>query len=151
MESSSGPPPSPPTRRKVRFGLLRGKVKVRPDFDAPLELLPAEPRPGAEDRLDAQAMRHNLEHPARVISDPSIMGGVACLAGSRLSAQTLVHMVDGGNAWERIVASWPWLTPDHVEAARAYLAAYRRESRPLSWSLANMPDVGDDDDFSRAK
>jgi uncharacterized protein (DUF433 family) len=64
-------------------------------------------------------------HPPFVTVDPDIMGGVACLAGSRLPARTLLDMVDAGNDWERVVRSWPWLTPQHVDAARAWQAQER--------------------------
>lgn len=62
-------------------------------------------------------------HPPRVVVDPDVMRGAACLAGSRLPAATLVAMVDGGESWERLVEGWPWLTPQHVDAARAWVAA----------------------------
>lgn len=51
------------------------------------------------------------------------MGGTPVFAGSRLPIATLLASVDAGDAWDRIVASWPWLTPAHVEAARAYAAS----------------------------
>lgn len=57
----------------------------------------------------------------RVVVDPQVMGGRPCLAGSRLPAQTLIDMVDAGDAWEQIVGGWPWLTPQHVKVARAWL------------------------------
>lgn len=61
-------------------------------------------------------------YPPLVTVDPDIMGGTPCLAGSRLPARTLLDMVDSGEPWERILASWPWLTLEHVEAARRWLA-----------------------------
>ena len=59
-------------------------------------------------------------HPPCVTVCADTMGGVGCMTGSRLPASTLLACVDAGNAWERIVESWPWLTPAHVEAAREY-------------------------------
>lgn len=58
----------------------------------------------------------------RVVVDPQVMGGTPCLAGSRLPVQTLLDMVDAGDAWEQIVGGWPWLTPQHVKVAREWLA-----------------------------
>lgn len=52
--------------------------------------------------------------------DPRVMGGVAVFVGSRLPVTTLLACIDAGNAWERIVASWPWLTSAHLDAARAW-------------------------------
>lgn len=62
------------------------------------------------------------QHPPRVVVDVDIMGGIPCLAGSRLPAKTLLGMVDSGDPWEVIVDGWPWLTPAHVEAARRWFA-----------------------------
>ena len=67
-------------------------------------------------------------HPPRVVVDPEIMWGTPCLAGSRLPARTLLDMVDGGDARERVLASWPWLTPAHVDAARAWFADSKENS-----------------------
>jgi len=71
----------------------------------------------AQEAVEAQS------HPPRVVVDPEVMRGAACLAGSRLPAATLVAMVNGGESWERMVEGWPWLTPQHVDAARAWVAA----------------------------
>lgn len=54
--------------------------------------------------------------------DPAIMGGVAVFVGSRLPVTTLLGCVDAGHPWERILASWPWLTSAHLDAARAWAA-----------------------------
>jgi len=50
------------------------------------------------------------------------MGGVAVFVGSRLPVATLLACVSAGNSWERIVASWPWLTSAHLDAAREWAA-----------------------------
>jgi uncharacterized protein (DUF433 family) len=55
--------------------------------------------------------------------DPGFMGGVAVFVGSRLPVATLLACVNAGNSWERIVASWPWLTSAHLDAAREWAAA----------------------------
>lgn len=52
--------------------------------------------------------------------DPAIMGGVAVFVGSRLPVTTLLACVDAGNSWERIVASWPWVTQAHLDAGREW-------------------------------
>lgn len=53
-------------------------------------------------------------------SDPDILGGVPVFVGSRLPIATLLACVDAGNDWDRMVGSWPFLTPAHVQAARKY-------------------------------
>jgi uncharacterized protein (DUF433 family) len=61
-------------------------------------------------------------HPPRIIEDPDVMGGVACFAGSRLPVETLIACVNASDGWERIVDNWPWLTEQHLAAARAWVA-----------------------------
>jgi uncharacterized protein (DUF433 family) len=76
-------------------------------------------------KLHLKRLRATLDargHPPCVVIDPEIMSGTPCLAGSRLPAQTLLDMVDGGDPWERLVEGWPWLTPEHVNAARRWFA-----------------------------
>lgn len=58
-----------------------------------------------------------------IYCDAYVMGGAAVFVGSRLPVTTLLACVDAGNAWERIVANWPWLTLEHLDAARAWVAA----------------------------
>jgi uncharacterized protein (DUF433 family) len=67
---------------------------------------------------------------------PEVMGGTPVLAGSRLPVATLLACVDAGDSWERIVDSWPFLTPARVEAARAYAAQHDVAVRP--W----LPPIG---------
>jgi uncharacterized protein (DUF433 family) len=53
-------------------------------------------------------------------SDPEILGGVPVFVGSRLPITMLLACVDSGEDWDRLVCSWPFLTPAHVQAARRY-------------------------------
>ena len=62
----------------------------------------------------------------RIQHDPAVLGGTAVFAGSRLPITTLLACVDAGDSWERIVASWPWVTTEHVEAARRWIAEHER-------------------------
>ena len=57
--------------------------------------------------------------------DPGILGGVAVFVGSRLPVTTLLACIEAGHCWQRIVASWSWLTPAHLDAARDWGAAGR--------------------------
>lgn len=63
-------------------------------------------------------------------ADDNTLGGTPVFAGSRLPVATLLACIEAGNDWKRIVASWPWLTPAHVEAARAYAAVKDASPRP---------------------
>lgn len=63
-----------------------------------------------------------------VCSDSDVMGGVPVFAGSRLPIRTLLACVDAGDDWNRLVKSWPFLTPAHVRAARDCLDAHPNQS-----------------------
>ena len=65
----------------------------------------------------------------RIHSDPSILSGTPVFFGSRLPVTTLLACVDAGDTWERLTASWPWLTPAHVDAARAWAATQNARGR----------------------
>ena len=54
--------------------------------------------------------------------DLEILDGVAVFVGSRLPVTTLLACVSAGNTWNRIVASCPWLTPAHLDAAGEWAA-----------------------------
>ncbi|MBS0437088.1 MAG: DUF433 domain-containing protein [Proteobacteria bacterium] len=56
------------------------------------------------------------------------MGGVAVFAGTRLPVATLLACIDAGASWERLVASWPWLTDEHLVAARSWAEAEARKA-----------------------
>lgn len=59
-------------------------------------------------------------HAPEVRADLEVMGGTPVFAGSRLPIATVLACVDGGEPWSRLIANWPWLTPEHVAAARAW-------------------------------
>ena len=58
-----------------------------------------------------------------VVTDVSIMDGAAVFAGTRVPIDTVLASLDAGIEFGRLVASWPFLTEDHVAAARAYRRA----------------------------
>ncbi|MBS0437095.1 MAG: DUF433 domain-containing protein [Proteobacteria bacterium] len=62
--------------------------------------------------------------------DPDVLGGAVVFVGSRLPVTTLLACLDAGNSWERVVASWPWLTTAHVEAARRWAS---EQEKGQSW------------------
>jgi len=58
-----------------------------------------------------------------IAADVSIMSGTAVFAGTRVPIDTVLASLDAGAEFGRLVASWPFLTEDHVAAARAYRQA----------------------------
>lgn len=59
-------------------------------------------------------------NPPEVNSDPDVMSGTPVFVGSRLPIATLLACVDAGEPWGRLLESWPWLTSEHLDAARTW-------------------------------
>jgi uncharacterized protein (DUF433 family) len=59
-----------------------------------------------------------------VKTDPEIMGGLPCFSGTRVPIENVLGSLDEGVSWERVLASYPFLSEAHVEAARAYVQTH---------------------------
>ena len=59
----------------------------------------------------------------RITKDPQILAGKPTVRGMRISVEQIMDLLDGG-VWteEDIFNSWPWLTPEDIEACRLYAA-----------------------------
>jgi uncharacterized protein (DUF433 family) len=58
----------------------------------------------------------------RITVDHQIMGGVPCVAGTRIPVATVVGLVANGLTTEEIIAEYPQLTPADVQACLGYAA-----------------------------
>lgn len=59
----------------------------------------------------------------RVVIDHRIMGGVPCIAGTRIPVVTIVGLIAEGLTADGIIAEYPQLTGEDVRAALEYAAA----------------------------
>jgi uncharacterized protein (DUF433 family) len=64
-------------------------------------------------------------------SDPEICGGQLRAAGTRVPVTTILDSLAEGAGRDEILASYPTLTPEHIEAALAYAADLAREESLL--------------------
>ena len=64
----------------------------------------------------------------RITLDPAVMGGKPCIRGTRVTVGTLLGLMATGISRERILAAYPYLKPEDLDAALAY-AAWRLEER----------------------
>ena len=62
------------------------------------------------------------------------MGGTPVFAGTRVPVDIVLASVGAGIARDRLQASYPFLTDDHLQAARVYQTVYPRRGRPRRWS-----------------
>lgn len=65
-----------------------------------------------------------------VVEDPEILGGEACLKGTRMPVYIVAQMREAGTPIVEMVRSYPSLTPEKIELAAIYAAAHPNRSRP---------------------
>jgi uncharacterized protein (DUF433 family) len=62
---------------------------------------------------------------ARISFDTAIMGGRACIRGTRVTVATILDLIADDMSIREIVADYPYLTEDDVRAALAHTAWLR--------------------------
>lgn len=60
-------------------------------------------------------------------SDPAICGGEMCALGTRIPVTVILHSLAEGASKEEILASYPSLNAEHINAALAYAAELAHE------------------------
>ena len=64
----------------------------------------------------------------RIIFDPDVMGGRACIRGMRITVSLIVNLVANGMSVEEIIEAYPYLEPDDIQQALQYVAWLAEES-----------------------
>ena len=59
---------------------------------------------------------------SRITSDPSVLGGKACIRGMRISASLIVNLVANGMSFEEILDEYPDLEREDIQQALRYAA-----------------------------
>jgi len=67
-----------------------------------------------------------------VSANPQVMGGMPVFAGSRVPIETALSSLAAGVDLEQLKLSYPFLTPAHIEAARAYALTHPRPQGAIS-------------------
>lgn len=73
--------------------------------------------------------RHNYE--TRIIRDKAICGGEPIFRGTRVTLRTVLASLAGGDSIEEILADFPSLKGEDVQAAIAFAAASAEEDLPV--------------------
>jgi uncharacterized protein (DUF433 family) len=63
--------------------------------------------------------------------DPQICGGELCAKGTRIPVTVILDSLGEGSTTEAILASYPSLRPEHIQASLAYAAELAHEERLL--------------------
>lgn len=66
-----------------------------------------------------------------VTSDPNICRGQLCAKGTRILVTNILDSLAEGATRDEILASYPSLQPQHIDAAMAYAAELAREESLL--------------------
>ncbi|HBY61583.1 MAG TPA: hypothetical protein DEH78_17310 [Solibacterales bacterium] len=64
-------------------------------------------------------------------SDPGICGGELCAKGTRVPVTVILDSLGEGSSAEAILASYPSLKREHIQAALGYAAELAHEERLL--------------------
>lgn len=67
---------------------------------------------------------------ALVHVDPELMGGVPVFCGTRVVIDVVTASLERGVGQARLSASYPFLTDEHIAAARIYAKVHPRRGRP---------------------
>ncbi len=62
----------------------------------------------------------------RITHDPAVMGGKACIRGMRVTASTVLGLLAIGHSRKEILAAYPYLEDEDIDAVLSY-AAWRLE------------------------
>jgi uncharacterized protein (DUF433 family) len=54
--------------------------------------------------------------PPKIVSDPKILGGMLCIEGTRVPAETIRQYLIGGYDWAEIYTDYPTLPRGGIEA-----------------------------------
>jgi uncharacterized protein (DUF433 family) len=61
--------------------------------------------------------------PAEIVSDPSVMGGVPVVRGTRVQAETILAYLRAGHGSREIFEDYPSLPVDGIDAVRVWAEA----------------------------
>ncbi|MGO8704505.1 MAG: DUF433 domain-containing protein [Candidatus Brocadiia bacterium] len=68
-----------------------------------------------------------MEWGARIAADPSVCHGQACIRGTRIPVSVVLDNIADGATTEDIIAEYPSLSKEDIQAAIAYAAELTRE------------------------
>lgn len=115
-------------RRLVRYLFDNPKAKVARDRSVSVDI-----------RLMKSEVRSGLASLARarrsITTDEAVLGGAACIRGTRIPAHDIAEMLANGDDMRAIREAYPALIEEQIEAAILYARAYPRRGRPRRGSV----------------
>ena len=71
-------------------------------------------------------------HELQIVRDPKICGGQPVFKGTRVTLRTVLASLAAGDTAEEILAAFPSLKPEDIQAAIAFAAASAEEDLPVA-------------------
>ncbi len=68
-----------------------------------------------------------MAHLERIIVDPNICHGKACIAGTRIPVSVILDNLSSDSTYEEIINAYPSLTIDDIRAALKYATLLTKE------------------------
>ena len=65
----------------------------------------------------------------RIVSDPAVMRGKPVIAGTRITVEHVLRMLGAGMTVEELLAEYPQLSREDVQAAQAFAAEWMAEEK----------------------
>jgi uncharacterized protein (DUF433 family) len=72
-----------------------------------------------------------MNYKERIVRDAKICGGEPVFKGTRVTLRTILASLAGGDSPETILAAFPSLKPEDVQAAISFAAASAEEDLPV--------------------
>lgn len=77
----------------------------------------------------------------KAVTDPDILGGAPVFRGTRIPVHLIATLLEEGSAAEELLQAYPRLTPEMIELAPVYAAAYPLRGRPRAQPWHGRPAV----------
>jgi len=61
--------------------------------------------------------------PTRITVDPSVMGGLPCVRGQRITVSTVIGQLAAGQSMEQILEDYPYLEREDIFACLEFAAS----------------------------
>ena len=76
-----------------------------------------------------------MERLSRITQDPGLMGGRACIRGTRVTVDMVVGQIGAGHSVDEVQADCPYLEREDILQALRY-AAWNAEEREITLATA---------------
>jgi uncharacterized protein (DUF433 family) len=77
------------------------------------------------------AQENGMDYSTHIVRDPRVCGGQPVIRGTRVLLATVLASLAEGDSPDEILADFPTLAREHIDAVIAFAAASAREDLPI--------------------